>query len=107
MTYKSPPASISDVKIRIVENSSGGLVAWVSIIVAGIVKLDNIAIRRSLEGSLFLTYPNKLRANGSKHSYFNPVSTAASKIVERAVFDRLSALAQLTSSTNNTSNSDS
>lgn len=103
MTNNSTPASISDVKIRIVESGSGGLVAWASCVISGAIKLDNIAIRRGNDGSLYLTYPNKLGANGSKHSYFNPISVDASNAIERAVFTRLSTLARLTASTHSKS----
>jgi len=89
---------ITDIKVRLIECGSDGLVAWASCVVAHAIKLDNIAIRRSQrDGALFLTYPTKRTDAGDKYPYFNPVSSEASKVVEDAVLARLAALARAAS----------
>ena len=90
---------ITDVKVRLVEHGTDGLLAWASCIVAGAIKLDNIAIRRSRDGSLFLTYPAKRTASGDKYHYFNPISVEAARAVQDAVLARLAALARASAST--------
>lgn len=86
---------ISDIKVRLVDTGTDGLIAWASCVVAHAIKLDNIAVRRSArDGALFLTYPCKLHAGGEKYHYFNPISAEASKAVENAVLTRLAALAK-------------
>lgn len=85
---------ISDVKIRLVECGTDGLVAWTSFVVAQTLKVDNVAIRRGRDGSLFLTYPAKQSATGDRHYFLNPISTDASKTIENAVLARLAALAR-------------
>ena len=86
--------TITDVKVRLVDSGTDGLIAWASCVIAGAIKLDNIAIRRGRDGSLFLTYPCKRTDAGEKYPYFNPISTEAAKAVEDAVLARLAALAR-------------
>ena len=80
---------ISSIKVRLVENGTDGLVAWASCVIADAVKLDNIAIRRGRDGSLFLTYPAKLAAGGEKYNYHHPVTVEAADAIQKAVLDRL------------------
>lgn len=87
--------SITDIKVRLVDTGTDGLIAWASCVVAHAIKLDNIAVRRSSrDGALFLTYPTKRTDGGDKYPYFSPISTEASKAVEDAVLARLAALAK-------------
>jgi DNA-binding cell septation regulator SpoVG len=95
MSSENPTIPITDIKFRLVENGTDGLIAWASCVVAHAIKLDNIAIRRSArDGALFLTYPTKRTDGGAAYPYFNPISSEASKAVENAVLARLSALAK-------------
>lgn len=85
---------VSDVQLRIVENGTDGLIAWASCVVSGTIKLDNIAIRRSRDGNLFLTYPAKLTPGGKKYHYFNPISIEAASAVQNALLAHLADLAR-------------
>jgi len=88
----SPSVRISNIKIRIVDDGLDGLVAWASCVVNGAINLNNIAIRRGRDGSLFLTYPAKRTAGGEKYNYFHPISADAAQVVEDALIKRLVAL---------------
>lgn len=95
MPDAKPAVSITDIKVRLADGGTDGLIAWASCVVAHAIKLDNIAIRRSeRDGALFLTYPTKRTDAGDKYPYFNPISAEASKAVENAVLARLAALAR-------------
>ena len=94
MNCKHLKIPITDVKVRVVDNGTDGLLAWASCVIAGAVKLDNIAIRRSRDGSLFLTYPAKRTNAGDSHQYFHPISVEASEAVQDAVLARLASLAK-------------
>jgi len=85
---------ISDIKLRFVENGHDGLIAWASCVVSGAIKLDNIAIRRSRDGSLFLTYPAKLTPGGKKYHYFNPISREAADAVRDALLRHVAVFAE-------------
>lgn len=89
---------ITDVKVRLVEHGTDGLLAWASCIVAGAIKLNNLAIRRSRDGSIFLTYPAKRTATGDRFSYYHPISVEAANAVQEAVLTRLAALARASAS---------
>ena len=95
MSTEKPAIPITDIKVRLVDNGTTGLIAWASCVVAHAIKLDNIAVRRSTrDGALFLTYPTKRTEAGDKYPYFNPISAEASKAVENAVLARLASLAK-------------
>ena len=85
---------IADIKVRLVDHGTDGLLSWSSCIVSGAIKLDNIAIRRGRDGALFLTYPAKRSAAGDKYPYFNPISSDAADAVRNAVLARLATLAR-------------
>lgn len=95
MSDKRTQVQITDIKVRLADGGTDGLIAWASCVVAHAIKLDNIAVRRSTrDGTLFLTYPTKRTEAGDKYPYFNPISSEASKAVEDAVLTRLAALAK-------------
>lgn len=93
MTSSLPDVPITNIKVRLVENGTDGLLAWASCVVSGAIKLDNIAIRRSRDGSIFLTYPAKRTASGDRYHYFNPITLEAADAVQNAVLARLATLA--------------
>lgn len=94
MTCEHLRIPITDVKVRVVDNGTDGLLAWASCVISGAVKLDNIAIRRSRDGSLYLTYPAKRTSGGDTHQYFHPISVEAAEAVQNAVLARLASLAK-------------
>lgn len=89
-------ALVTDVKVRIVENGTSGLVAWASCVVAEVVKLQNIGVRRGERG-LFLTYPRKDCPNGEKLQYFHPVNKKAAEAIDEAVLTCLAKIVRLIS----------
>ncbi|MBU8922802.1 MAG: SpoVG family protein [Bacteroidales bacterium] len=90
----APDFPISDIKVRVVDSGSDGLMGWVSIVVANAVRLDNVALRKGTDGSLFLTYPNKVSAGGTRHPYFHPINAQAAEAIQNAVLARLASLAK-------------
>lgn len=95
MNHSEPlsPSLVTNVSIRFVENGTEGLIAWASFVIANTLKLDWIAVRRGRDGCLFLTYPVKATASGSKSNYFNPISSEAADAIKAAVQARLASLA--------------
>ncbi len=90
---------ISDVQVRLIENGSDGLIAWASCVIAGGIKLNNIAIRRGRDRSLFLTYPTKRTPQGDKHHYHHPITPAAAKAIQDSILTQLAALAKAAQTT--------
>jgi DNA-binding cell septation regulator SpoVG len=94
VTTSSQTIQITGIKIRFVDKGTSGLVAWVSCVISGGIKLDNIAIRRSGRSELYLSYPAKRTASGGTHHYFFPISKDASQAIENAILSQLAKLAQ-------------
>lgn len=84
---------VSSIHLRIVEDGTGGLIAWASCVISSAVKLDNIGVRRGDRG-LYLTFPRKETASGEKHAYFHPVSHEAAQALQNAIVSRLATLAR-------------
>ena len=80
---------VSEVKIRLVDGGSGGLVGWASCVVGGALYLNNIAIRRSREGRTILTFPAKRSKRDQKYFFFNPISREAKAAFEDAILGKL------------------
>jgi DNA-binding cell septation regulator SpoVG len=87
---------VSQVNLRIVDNGTDGLVAWASCVVFHAIKLNNIAVRRGVDGTLFLTYPARRTPRGDTRQYFHPVSASAANCLRDAVVARLAALSDAT-----------
>ena len=83
------PLEISEVRIRLLDGAPGGLVAMASCVVDGALVLNNIAIRRSGDGRLRLSYPARFSRTGTKHYFFNPINRTAKAAIDEAILARL------------------
>lgn len=92
-TSRGPAVMVGEIKLRFVEDGKDGLIAWASCVLNGTVVLNNIGVRRGHDGGLFLTYPNKVTAAGTKVTFFHPISREASAVLERAILQRLAEIA--------------
>lgn len=84
-----PGLSVSEVKIRLVDGGTDGLIGWASCVVNGALYLNNIAIRRTREGSIFLTYPGKRSKRDQNYFFFNPISREAKQTLDTAILGKL------------------
>jgi len=66
-----------------------GLLGYVRFILAGIVLVDAVALRRTLDGRLTLSWPERRDRAGIAHPILRPVNDGARRILEAAVFDAL------------------
>jgi len=85
----SRPVEVSEVKIRLVDEGTDGLVGWASCVVNGALYLNNIAIRRSRDGGFVLTYPCKRSRSDQKYFYFNPITRTAKQVLDEAILGKL------------------
>lgn len=83
------PVEVSEVKIRLVDEGPDGLLGWASCVVNGAIYLNNIAIRRSRNGELILTYPCKRSQSDQKYFYFNPITREAHHVLDEAILGKL------------------
>ena len=83
------PLTVSEIKLRFVEDGRDGLLGWASCVLNGTVVLNNIAVRRGREGGLMLTYPAKLTTAGTRFYYFNPISSDAAAVLDTAILGKV------------------
>ena len=64
----------------------GGLLGFVSVFYGDLV-LDGITVRRTADGRLTLSFPQRRDGRGRSHPLFRPVDDAARLRLEKAIFD--------------------
>jgi DNA-binding cell septation regulator SpoVG len=62
-----------------------GLLGYLSIFYGAMV-IDGVTVRRTAEGRLALSFPERRDGRGRRHSIVRPVDDAARKAIEAAVF---------------------
>jgi len=67
---------------------AGGLLGWVSFSVAGL-RIEGVAVRRTLDGQLTLSWPCRHDRHGRRHSVVRPVDDDARRRLEAAIFAEL------------------
>ena len=67
----------------------GGLLGWVSCTLNGTLCLDGLALRRTLDGRLVLSFPARRDASGRQHAIVRPLDDRARKAVESQIFAAL------------------
>lgn len=66
-----------------------GLLGWVRFTLNDIVRIDGVAVRRTLRGRLALAFPAKRDGTGRKRKFVRPVSTEVGREVEYQVLKAL------------------
>ncbi len=67
----------------------GGLIGWTSFVVNGALKLDSVAVRRTADHRLVLSFPARTDGAGRQRFYFRPLDTRTRKEIERQVCAQL------------------
>ena len=68
---------------------STGLLGWVSLVVNDTLRLDGLALRRTLDGHLALSFPARRDASGRQHTCVRPLDDRARREIEAQVFAAL------------------
>ena len=66
-----------------------GLLGWVAVTIDDALRLDGIALRRTVTGQLRLSFPQRRDQAGGSHPYIRPLSDAARRALEAQVFAAL------------------
>ncbi len=66
-----------------------GLVGYASFVLADFVRLDGVAVRRTSDGRIVLSFPVKHDRAGRQHPLVRPVSNAARQAITRAIVEAL------------------
>src|SRR5688572_7801369 len=65
-----------------------GLLGWVAI-QFGPLLIDGIAVRRSSDARVILSFPSRLSKSGKKHAIVRPLDDATRKVVETEILQQL------------------
>ena len=66
-----------------------GLLGWVSCVLNDSLRVDGIALRRTTDGRLTLSYPAHRDGAGRQHFYVRPLTDVARREIEDQVFAAL------------------
>ena len=70
---------------------SSGLLGWVSFVLDGAIRLDGVAIRRTLDGRLTLSFPVRQSRGGRRYALVRPVDDEARRDLETQILQALRA----------------
>ncbi len=65
-----------------------GLLGWVSFTL-GDLRLDGVAVRKTRDGRLALSFPTRTDARGVRHAVVKPIDDAARRSIEKDIFRTL------------------
>lgn len=71
------------------EARAEGLLGWLSMTIAGSIRLDSIVLRRTRSGALALSFPVHTDQGGRRHPIIRPLDDEARVEIERVVFNSL------------------
>jgi DNA-binding cell septation regulator SpoVG len=68
------------------EDRESGLLGWMSFTLEGSLRIEGVALRRTLAGRLTLSYPARRDGQGRQRHHVRPVNDAVRRDLERQVF---------------------
>ena len=66
-----------------------GLLGWVRFILNGIVRIDGVAVRRTLRGRMALAFPAKRDRAGRRRKFVRPINAEVGREIETQVLSKL------------------
>jgi DNA-binding cell septation regulator SpoVG len=66
-----------------------GLVGYVSLSIDGALRLDGIALRRTIDGDIVLSFPTRIDRRGHEHALVRPLSDEIRRAIERDVLHEI------------------
>ena len=66
-----------------------GMLGYLSLTLNGALRLDGLALRRTLVGNLTIAYPARTDSAGKRHAYIRPIDNASRRAITTAVLAAL------------------
>ena len=89
------PDSIAISNVQLVwaseEEQQRGLLGWILCTINGVLVFDGLALRRTRDGRLTLSYPARRDRCGIAHHVLRPIDDVARREIERQVFSQIDA----------------
>lgn len=71
------------------EEITSGLIGYVSVTLNGSLRLDGLALRRTADGRMTISYPSRKDGSGRKHPLIRPLDDASRKELETQILGAL------------------
>jgi hypothetical protein len=68
---------------------ASGLLGWLSFVLHGVLRVDGVAVRRTRDGRLSLSFPERVAHDGKRHPIVRPLDDRSRAAVENAVIAAL------------------
>ncbi len=83
--------AVSDVRFVAASRSEveTGLSGWACFVVNGVLRLDGVAVRRTLNGRTAISFPAKRDSTGRMRKYVRPVNAEVARELEHEVLTAL------------------
>lgn len=79
-------------EVRLSLYGKNGIIAFCEVVLGNHLRLNDIAVKRTQEGKLLLSYPLKKTPGGIEYFYFNPISKEFADKINEAVASKLNEL---------------
>ncbi|MBK9386054.1 MAG: hypothetical protein IPN34_14680 [Planctomycetes bacterium] len=66
-----------------------GLLGWLSLVLNGALRIDGVAVRRTMSGRVSLSFPDRVAHDGRRHPILRPLDAHARAALETAVIAAL------------------
>lgn len=66
-----------------------GLLGFVAFTLGGTLEVDGVTLRRSRQGTKYLSFPARVDGRGERHPYLRPVDDLTRVSIEQAVLEAL------------------
>ena len=83
--------TVSDIRIRLCASDSENFFGWASCLLNGGLFLNDMEIRRSHEGRLYVRFPTRPSRSGVRHHHFCPVNRETRAVLEEAILGQFAA----------------
>ena len=67
--------TFTEINFRMVGKNEPMLIAFASCVIDGKLYLNNIAIRKKHDGSIYLNFPRYTTRSGNEYPYYKPITT--------------------------------
>ncbi len=81
--------NITEINIRIAGKEEPQLIGFASLVVDNNLYLNNIAIRRKPDGTIYLSFPRYRTGGGNEYPYFKPISKEFHNEIKDALIQAL------------------
>lgn len=81
--------NVSEIKIRWAPSNRDNLIAWISCVVNGSLRLDDIRVHRERSGKRVIRYPFMRSRRGSRCTFFRPINKETAQAIETAILQAL------------------